>query len=159
MKAAINRTVQRVVVGPFRRALAPVVANVLDKHVERQVADDFAVADQSALGTSMVDLTDLVLARVLRTLAMSGAALGNPRHRREDLLTQFLPTSTKPTVRGQAGETYHRKSRPIYLPLALGRARGFHGKANIENCHGEYNQTNGVDKKNLAAKKLATSAR
>lgn len=65
--------------GDVRRTVAPTVAEVLAAHGELQLTDVFTEPYSSTLGVRLVYFIASVLERGLRTLAMSVAALGDPR--------------------------------------------------------------------------------
>lgn len=79
MEAIIDRTVQPIVAGHVRRAVAHIVAEANGAHSERHFIDVLTAPDQSAFEVSLVGLNGLVLEKRLRTLAQWGAAPGDLR--------------------------------------------------------------------------------
>lgn len=51
-----------------------------------------------------------------------------------------------PTQQDRGEEASHEESKPVYLPLTLGRARSPHGGASVETRHGEYDRGEGANK-------------
>lgn len=140
MKATIDRTVPLMVERYVQRTLAPIAPEVVGGHVEGQLTEELTASDQSALGADLVSLAESVLARALRTLAMSGAASGDPRARPADRTLQGLPTGMEPILQSQVDEAPPKKDKPIYLPSTLRKARSLRGGVKIEDRQGRYNQ-------------------
>lgn len=77
--------------GLVRRTVASTVAKMSGAHVELNRLNLLTVPDQSALGMTLVTLLDSVLEGRLRTLAVSGAAIGEQRARMANRHTLILP--------------------------------------------------------------------
>lgn len=116
--------------------LASVVAAGVGAHGKRQLTDAISAADHSALAVGLIDLTECVLERKPRTLAVFRAALGDPGTCPANCSTQALPTGRKPTVQGQIDRKSHKEAILIHLPPTLGSAKSPHGEANIDSCNG-----------------------
>lgn len=144
--------------GYVQSTVAPILAETVSAHVERQVIKALTAPNQSALGVSLAALTSLLPERGLRTRRVLGAAFRVLRARPAGGLTQGLPTCLEPTRQGQIDKTAHKEGKPISLPPTLGHARSLHGGASVENRHVKYRRRDNAGK-NVAARKVATSAK
>lgn len=77
VEATSRLTAPRVVEGDVRRTATSFVAKEDGEHVKRQPTDVLAASEQLAFEAGLLDLIESVQERRLRTLAVSGAALGD----------------------------------------------------------------------------------
>lgn len=75
------------------RTIAPYGAEVIGSQVERQLIDALTAPDLSAVGAGLADFSESVPECKVRTLAVSEAALGDPRDRPAERRTHILPAS------------------------------------------------------------------
>lgn len=151
-----------------RRMVASLLAEVAGAQSKRQSTNVATGADQSHLGVGLADLTETVMERRLRTIAVSGAALGDPRAYTADCPSQVLPAGTDPKLQGMTAAATHEEDKPIYLPCVPGDARSPHSKGNALHRRDEYSQKpdawksldgeNSCDKRQLIPTKPDTSS-
>lgn len=146
MEPIIGRTVRPVAESHVRRTVALVVAEVAGARVERQPTDVSIAPDQSALGVGLVELMESVPQSRLRNLAVSEAALGDPRFRPATRSTQVLPAGIDAALQSQVDDASHKEGTLIYLPPTLSSGKSSHGEANVKKRHGKYDRGEDADK-------------
>lgn len=141
-----RRTVPPRVDRHARRTVALLVAAVTDEYVKGRLSDFFSAPDQFALGVGPFSFTESVLERSLRGLALSRAALGNPRARSVERSIQVSPTGAEHILLCQVAVASHEEGKPFYLPSASRSTRSPQGGAKVENCQDEYVRKDKADR-------------